>query len=81
MLAAMASNIKTVYVRLFGEGTDVFRPTKAIMLSDSKFRLLQTANYDPEDEVWEFPPGSVVFCELRSFDGEEVLLASEIVTE
>jgi hypothetical protein len=45
-----------VYVNLLDEGSDAARPTEAIELGNGHYRLLPTANYDPEDEHWEFPP-------------------------
>ena len=49
-----------VYVVLLEEGTDTIRPTQAVDLGNGTYRLLPTPNYDPEDEIWEFPPGTVV---------------------
>ena len=65
----------TIYVRLLDEGTEVFRPTEALDLGNGQFRLLPTSNYDPEDEKWEFPPGSVVRGERVRGDGDEYLRA------
>ncbi len=67
--------IKTVYVRLLNEGTNVSRPTQAILHSDGNFHLLLPSDYDSEDETWEFLPGSVVACQAHIISGEEVLLA------
>jgi hypothetical protein len=39
------------------------------------FKVLSTANYDPEDEVWKFPPDSIVRSEVRQPEGNEFLLA------
>lgn len=33
------------------------------------FRVLKTEKYDPEDEKWEFLPGSVVRCEKKILSG------------
>ena len=49
-----------VYVRLLNEGTEVSRPTEARDLGGGLFEILPGEHYDPEDETWEFPPGSVV---------------------
>lgn len=69
MSAVMDTNIKQeVYVRLLGEGTVVYRPTTAIDQGNDVYRLLATEGYDPEDEHWEFPPGSLVRCEERSLN-------------
>lgn len=66
-----------VYVRLLDEGTEVFRPTEATALPQGGYRLLPTRSYDPQDEKWEFPPGSIVDCRLTYIDGRNVLLAVE----
>jgi hypothetical protein len=65
----------TIYIRLLEEAVTCIRPTQAEPLRDGTYRVLPTSNYDPTDEVWEFPPGSIVHCE--SFDDlqEPYLLA------
>jgi len=76
MLAETDSSIKsTIYIPLLEEGTVVFRPTQGVALDTSIFRVLPTDDYDPEDEVWKFPPGAVVRCEKQKRDGEEILIA------
>jgi hypothetical protein len=53
----------TIYVQLLDEGVDVVRPIEAEILAGGLYRLLPPEEgYDPEVEVWEFPPGSVVEC-------------------
>jgi hypothetical protein len=65
----------TVYVRLLEEGTSVWRPTEAVQLANGLYELLPTPDYDPEDEKWEFPPGSIVRVEKRQGSVGEHLLA------
>jgi hypothetical protein len=70
-------------VRLLDESTDVSRPTEALdlggslfrLLGGSLFRLLPTENYNPENEVWEFKPGSVVRLKRVESSSEAYLLA------
>lgn len=64
-----------IFVRLMNEGTDVSRPTDAEDLGDGRFRVLPTANYDPDEEIWEFPPGTIVRVEVRRGRTGEYLLA------
>ena len=66
-----------VYIRLLDEGSEAARPTCAVDLGNGLFKILPTPNYDSEDERWEFPPGSVVRCELRNHEGQDYLLAVE----
>jgi hypothetical protein len=54
---------QTIYVRLLEENVDVWRPVEAEPQADGAFLLPAHA---PPDEVWEFPPGSLVECEGRS---------------
>lgn len=64
-----------VYVRLLGEGTHVFRPSPAEFLGPNKARLIAPPSYDPEDEDWEFKPGSIVRVELRQIEGSDAFVA------
>ena len=75
MASRMSRPTVTIYVRLLGEGTDVSRPTQALEVGNSAYHLLATPNYDPENEHWEFPPGSIVRCEARQHEGKRYLLA------
>lgn len=82
MSVAMSSNteVTSVYVRLLGEGTVVFRPTLAVPLGPRMVKLLAPSDYDPDDEDWEFKPGSIVQIEPRTFEGEPAFLAVLAVT-
>jgi hypothetical protein len=74
--AAMEKKLAVVYVNLPEEETPVIRPTMAEVLGNNLFRLLPTERYDPEDEVWEFLPGTIVLCERRrTMEGEWVMRA------
>jgi hypothetical protein len=42
-------------------------------------RLLTPDGYDPEDEDWEFKPGSVVRVERRKLEGREAYVAISAV--
>jgi len=64
-----------LFVYLLAEGTDVWRPTEAVSVGDGLFKILPTPEYDPEDEVWEFPPSSIVRCETRQGDSDEYIVA------
>ena len=67
-----------IYVQLLEEGTPTARPTQAIPLSNGLYKILPTPNYDPEDEIWEFLPGSIVRCETVKDDWvQEIFLAVE----
>jgi hypothetical protein len=41
--------------------------------------LLTPDDYDPEDENWEFKPGSVVRVERRKLEGREAYVAISAV--
>lgn len=64
-----------IYVRLLGEGTDVFRPVESDELAGGVYRIRETSDYDPEDEVWEFTPGTLVRCRLEHRNGRDLLIA------
>ena len=63
------------HIRLLDEGTECSRPTQALELGHGLLKVLPTSNYDPKDEVWEFPPDSIVRSEVRRCDKKEFLLA------
>jgi hypothetical protein len=53
---------RTIYVYLSEEAVDVWRPVEAEELDSGLYRILGPV---PEDEIWEFPPGSVVRIEMK----------------
>jgi len=65
----------TVYVKLLNEGIDVWRPVPAEDLAQRRYRLLPTDNYDPDDEIWEFLPGTIAICEPRQLSDGICLVA------
>jgi len=58
----MSESSPVVYVQLLNEGTPAWRPTFARFIKDDIYELLPTEHYDPEDEEWEFVPGTIVHC-------------------
>ncbi len=76
----MATKQSVIYIPLLDEGVDVWRPTEGEMVADMVFKVLPTETYDPEDEHWEFPPGTIVRCEKQIKHGagsHQVLVAVE----
>lgn len=69
---------ETIYIRLLGEGTEVFRPITASKIGNSMYEVGGYDVYDPEDEIWEFPPGTQVIVEEQVREGEKVLIAMRI---
>jgi hypothetical protein len=80
MSAETDSSIRKIklFVRLLDEGTEVSRPTDAVDLGNGLYKLLPTSNYDPDDETWEFLPGSTVRCETRHGVSGEYLVAVKV---
>lgn len=70
-----ASKYVTVYVQLLGEGSAAYRPVPAVMLNPSVCILDGADIYDPDDEKWEFLPGSQVTVEKKQLSAGEVLVA------
>ncbi len=73
------TDIVKIYVQLLEEGTPTIRGTNAISLGNGMYKILPTPDYDPEDEIWEFLPGTTVRCEGRKNLGEDILFAVEKV--
>ncbi len=83
MWAVMASSTDArvrVYVRLLGEGTVVFKPVSARPITPSVVELVIPEDYDPDDEEWEFQPGATVYVEQRELEGEQALVAVEVIS-
>lgn len=67
-------NTQTILVRLFNEGTDVWRPVSAAPIGEGdQFRIIGAM---PEHEQWEFGPDSIVSTRMRTFsDGTSGFVA------
>ena len=73
--APTVSSTEPIHVRLLGEGTTVYRPAQGLLQSPGVALLLAHSEYDPDDEDWEFKPGTVVRFEVRALDGRQVQVA------
>lgn len=71
----MAIEKHLIYIPLLDEGTPVSRPTFAEKISDRVYRVLAIDGYDENDEMWAFPPGTLVTCEKVVRSTGEILLA------
>ena len=70
-----------IYVELLDEGSPVWRPTQGVKLADGVYTVLPTADYDPNDELWAFPPGSHVICERKDLSCGNVLVAKALAAK
>jgi hypothetical protein len=79
MSAEMASSTKIIelYMPLLNEGTEVFRPTTGVLLGSDVVQVLATADYDPTNEEWAFPPGSKVRCVSETRGGQMLMIARQ----
>lgn len=59
----------TVFMPLLNEGTDVWRPVKATLISPNTYRI---DGEMPDDQEWTFRPGAVVRCVEKAFAGGNV---------
>ena len=79
MSVEMGSSIRTVeiFIPLLNEGTDVLRPTQALVLGPNEVQVHATPDYDPTVEEWEFPPGSKVRFVEEIRGGRGLLVARQ----
>ncbi len=69
------NKIRTIYISLLNEGTSVWRPVQVIELEYNLFQIPENTEV-PEDEEWEFNPGTKVKCKEHTFtDGQTELIA------
>lgn len=66
---------KDIYIQLLNEGVKVYRPVPAIEIEDRIYQLEGHELYDPEDETWEFLPGTYVIVEEQLLQNKSVLVA------
>lgn len=60
----------TIYIQLLDEGSIAYRPTKGEEICPGIYKVLPTNDYNPDDEKWEFLPGTFVNCEMKALTGE-----------
>ena len=65
-----------IYIYLLNEGTDAWRPVDAIVLGEGIYEIPRDAIV-PEDEDWEFLPGSMVRCAIKRLSGRDCMTAIE----
>ncbi|MFT3906482.1 MAG: hypothetical protein QM718_09280 [Steroidobacteraceae bacterium] len=70
------SHTRTIYVALLNEERRAWRPVHAARRANDVYLIVST-NDDPESEVWEFQPGTLVRCERRTLSEGERLVAVE----
>ncbi len=73
--------MRTIYIRLMDEGTDVFRPVSATKISDNVYEIDRSNSYDPVDEVWEFLPRTLVKVESSVLSGLAELVAISLFSK
>jgi ATP diphosphatase len=61
---AKSGGLQTIYMALGNEGTEVWRPIEASRIAEG---LYLVEGRMPDDEDWQFAPGTRVWCELRKF--------------
>lgn len=65
-----------IYINLLEEGIAVRRPAMAEVINESLCKILPIPNYNPDDEKWEFPPGTLVQYEtFTTNDKQNILIA------
>ncbi len=66
-----------IFVKLLGEGVDVWRPVRAEHLQGNVYRIIDQP-YDREIENWQFEPGDDVICEMVDSSEGRILAANDL---
>ncbi len=69
-----------IHIYLKDEGTQVWRPVEAIVMGEDLYRIPDNILV-PDDEDWEFLPGSVVRCVHKKLSGGVRLAAIEAIMQ
>jgi hypothetical protein len=70
----MSEDIVEIHVMLLNEGVTTAKSVMARALANGNYKILRPDDYDPEDEEWEFVPGTIVHCEWQPKGWQEPLL-------
>lgn len=70
------TGLREIYVHLENEGTEVWRPVDAKHI-EADLYLIPEDTVVPDDETWQFQPGTVVRCTHADKQGEDCLIAVE----
>jgi hypothetical protein len=62
----------TIYMYLPDEAVDVWRPVQVEVLGNGHYRVLGPM---PEDEKWEYPPGSIIRIEMKRLSTGDAMVA------
>lgn len=66
------ATMTTIFVRLLDESVDAWRPVSAQLFPGDVYEIQGPT---PESEIWEFPPGTRVRCEVRTLDSGPATVA------
>jgi hypothetical protein len=64
---------ETIYMYLPDEAVDVWGPVQAEKLGPDLYRILGPV---PEEEVWQFPPGSIVRVQMKRLENDDYPVAA-----
>ena len=60
---------KEIFIKIFNEDIDVWRPAKAAQIAQYIFKITDTTNFESElDEILEFKCGDIVKCKEKDGD-------------
>jgi hypothetical protein len=64
-----------IYIQLLKEGTIVYRPVLSTSIAEDIYKVGGDDIYDAEDELWQFPPHTIVIVEERELSDGVALVA------
>jgi len=63
-------NIESIiFIQILDEGTVCYRAVPATKLSENRYLVHGQELHDPEDEEWQFLPGTIVRTEEKELTG------------
>ena len=70
-----------IYIKLLNEGTEVYRPVISEKLNDNVYEVGGAEIYNPNDETWEFQPGSHVIVKHQQLQSGKFLVAVHLLED
>ena len=66
-----------IFISIKNDGTEVWRPMKAVRLHDKIYKIEAYPDLNSEEEELEFNIGEIVVCEIQNKSGEDILVATK----
>ncbi|MCR5872637.1 MULTISPECIES: hypothetical protein [unclassified Sphingomonas] len=65
-------DLPAILIPMQKAGADIWSPVSSVLLADGRFEVVGPVS---DDEIWRYPPGTIVHCEVQHREDGDVLVA------